>query len=59
MAEMKVFLGMMARKIDRYEYMIMISLLGHTNTVMVRSTDGTEIRTTAADTMLTTALFIY
>jgi cytochrome P450 len=53
MAEMKVFLGMMARKLDRYD---LVNVHGggdiawKTNTVMARPADGTEIKATAADT---------
>lgn len=53
MAEMKVFLGMMARKIDRYDLVNVHdndSIAWTTNTVMARPADGTEIRATAADT---------
>lgn len=53
MAEMKVFLGMMARKIDRYDLVNVQnddSIAWTTNTVMARPADGTEIRATAADT---------
>ena len=50
---MKVFLGMMARKIDRYDLVNVHdndSIAWTTNTVMARPADGTEIRATAADT---------
>ena len=51
MAEMKVFLGMMARKLDRYD---LVSVHGDDDrkpdTVMARPADGTEIKATAADT---------
>lgn len=53
MAEMKVFLGIMARKIDRYDLVNVNdddSIAWTTNTVMARPADGTEIRATAADT---------
>lgn len=53
MAEMKVFLGMMARKVDRYKLVNVNgddNIVWKTNTVMARPKDGTEIRAVAADT---------
>jgi len=53
MAEMKVFLAMMARKLDRYDLVNVHGdddIVWKTNTVMARPADGTEIRATAADT---------
>ncbi|KAK1738865.1 cytochrome P450 family protein [Skeletonema marinoi] len=53
MAEMKVFLGMMARKLDRYDLVNVHGdddIVWKPDTVMARPADGTEIRATAADT---------
>ena len=52
-AEMKVFLGMMARKLDKYDLVNVHGddgIVWKTDTVMARPADGTEIRATAADT---------
>lgn len=53
MAEMKVFLGTMVRKLDKFD---LVNLQGDdavvwkTNTIMARPQDGTEIRAISADT---------
>lgn len=54
MAEMKVFLGMMARKLDKYDLVNVHGddgIIWKTNTIMARPADGTEIRAMAADTV--------
>jgi cytochrome P450 len=51
-AEMKVFLGMMARKLDRYDLVNVHGeddIVWKTDTVMARPADGAEIKATAAD----------
>eukprot|EP00986_Skeletonema_menzelii_P009297 scaffold4187_cov135-Skeletonema_menzelii.AAC.3 len=53
MAEMKVFLGMMARKLDKFDLVNVHGddgIVWKTDSIMARPADGTEIRATAADT---------
>ena len=52
MAEMKVFLGMMARKLDRYDLVNVHgddAIVWGANSFIARPADGTEIRAVAAD----------